>query len=67
MRNEIRFFRIALKRRKAALELLRQQDIVNALTSRGMATLQHRRALQDAQKAYDRVTAEFDRLIQIIY
>lgn len=67
MRNELKFFRIALKRRKAALELLRQQDIVNELTSRGMATPQHRRSLQDAQRAYDKVTAEFDLLVQIIY
>jgi hypothetical protein len=45
-----------IRRYDAAIELIRHQDSVNVLASRGLATSQDRLGLAEAQEIYDRAT-----------
>ena len=60
MRRELTLIMLAYKRRSAALELITQQDIVHMFTERGMVTQQHRQALREAQKKFDKASDAFD-------
>lgn len=60
MMPSIKLIRLVAQRRKAALELIRLQDIIAAVESRHPANQQQRIALSEAQRAYSNATKALD-------
>lgn len=64
MRQEIKLIRLVFKRRAAALELIRQQDIVATVEQRGPASLSHRQGLMEAQNRFDKASDDLKNFIE---